>query len=458
MSASTLTNFGNICVNTVAGPNSFTITGTSLTAANVTVGALSGFTYSTAIGGPYTTSLSLVQPGGSYSQIIYVQFNPTLVQSYNGNISVGGGGAPTITVAVVGSGVNPPTTATVGATQNICGSLVSASLGGNTPSTGTGLWSIVSGGTGTFSSASSGTSTFTANAYGTYVLRWTISNGTCAASTADVTVNYYQTPTTVSVSPTTGTYCGTVTLIAANGNDGTIYFQGTNANGTSTATPSISEIITTSGTYYFNALNANGCWSTSGSSVITVTPATITSNAGVDQSQCGNGAFTLAGNTPTSGTGLWTVMSGTASIVTPSSPTSAITGVPSGTSAILRWTVTDGPCVVFDEVVLTNNSLPVMTSVSSLTICSGDAVGLAFTSSVPSSYVWVAGNQTQVNGESTTNQSVSTITDVLTNNSTSASADQTVTYTVTPTAAIGGCPGSAQTVSITVRRPLVVTI
>ncbi|MFN5784965.1 MAG: hypothetical protein ACK457_03295, partial [Flavobacteriia bacterium] len=165
LSASTLTNFGNICVNTVAGPNSFTITGTSLTAANVTVGALSGFTYSTAIGGPYTTSLSLVQPGGSYSQIIYVQFNPTLAQSYNGNISVGGGGAPTITVAVVGSGVNPPTTATVGATQNICGSLVSASLGGNTPSTGTGLWSIVSGGTGTFSSSSSGTSTFTANAY-----------------------------------------------------------------------------------------------------------------------------------------------------------------------------------------------------------------------------------------------------------------------------------------------------
>ncbi|MFN5786034.1 MAG: beta strand repeat-containing protein, partial [Flavobacteriia bacterium] len=351
-----------------------------------------------------------------------------------------------------------PTTATVGSTQNICGSLVSASLGGNTPSSGTGLWSIVSGGTGTFSSASSGTSTFTANAYGTYVLRWTISNGTCAASTADVTVNYYQTPTTVSVSPTTGTYCGTVTLIAANGNDGTIYFQGTNANGTSTATPSTSEVITTSGTYYFNALNANGCWSNSGSAVITITPATITSNAGSDQTQCGNGSFTLAGNAPTSGTGLWSITSGTASISSPSSPTSAVTGVPAGTSATLRWTVTDGPCLIFDEVILTNNSIPAMTSVSSLTICSGEAVGLNLTSSVPASYSWVATSSSTVDGESTSSQSSGTVSDILTNISTSASADQSVTYTVTPTALIGGCPGSAQTLTITVRRPLMVAI
>ncbi|MBK7175120.1 MAG: hypothetical protein IPH84_18305 [Bacteroidales bacterium] len=32
-----------------------------------------------------------------------------------------------------------------------------------------------------------------------YVLRWTISNGVCAASTDDVTVTYYESPTTATV-------------------------------------------------------------------------------------------------------------------------------------------------------------------------------------------------------------------------------------------------------------------
>ena len=49
-SASALTAFGNVCINTTAGPNSFTITGTGLTNANVTVAALTGYSYATAAG------------------------------------------------------------------------------------------------------------------------------------------------------------------------------------------------------------------------------------------------------------------------------------------------------------------------------------------------------------------------------------------------------------------------
>ena len=119
LTASTLTAFGNVCINTTAGPNSFTITGTTLTAANVTVGALAGFTYSTTSGGTYTTTLSLTQPGGAYSQQIFVQFTPTAVQSYNGNIPVGGGGATAINVAAVGAGVNTIASVTTGAASAI---------------------------------------------------------------------------------------------------------------------------------------------------------------------------------------------------------------------------------------------------------------------------------------------------------------------------------------------------
>src|SRR5437868_14978816 len=121
LSATALTAFGAQCINGVYGPNSFTITGTNLTSANVTVGALAGFTYSTTAGGTYTTSLSLTQPGGAYSQQIFVKFNPTAVQSYDGNIPVGGGGAPSINVAASGSGIDKPVV-TSGAASSITSS------------------------------------------------------------------------------------------------------------------------------------------------------------------------------------------------------------------------------------------------------------------------------------------------------------------------------------------------
>src|SRR6185369_6752389 len=84
----------------------------------------------------------------------------------------------------------PPTTASVGGPQTICALGTTSGLGGNTPTVGTGAWSIVSGGTGTFNpDATTPNATFThATGAGPVVLRWTISNSPCAASTADVTI------------------------------------------------------------------------------------------------------------------------------------------------------------------------------------------------------------------------------------------------------------------------------
>ena len=119
LSAGTLAGFGNVCINTLTAANSFTITGSNLTNANVTVSALAGFTYSTTVAGTYTATLSLAQGGGAYSQQIFVKFNPTAVQSYNGNIAVGGGGATSINVAATGAGVNTLASVTTGAASAI---------------------------------------------------------------------------------------------------------------------------------------------------------------------------------------------------------------------------------------------------------------------------------------------------------------------------------------------------
>ena len=136
LSANTLAGFGSQCINGTYGPNSFTITGTALTNANISVGPLTGYTFATASGGPYSTTLDLIQPGGTYSQPVFVQFVPTAATTYNGNIPVSGGGATAIDVAATGTGINTaPAVTTVTATSVTETGAVS---GGNTISVGCG--------------------------------------------------------------------------------------------------------------------------------------------------------------------------------------------------------------------------------------------------------------------------------------------------------------------------------
>jgi hypothetical protein len=173
-----------------------------------------------------------------------------------------------------------PTTASVGANQTICSSLTSNALGGSTPTVGTGAWSIVSGGTGTFSDAASPSSTFTATATGTYVLRWTITNGTCPVSTADITVLFAVTPT-AGITGTT-TFCsGSNTTLTASGGATYAWADG---SGTSFGTNAISNTITAAGTYTVTVTSASGC-TASASQVVSVTALpsvpTITNNAAI---------------------------------------------------------------------------------------------------------------------------------------------------------------------------------
>ena len=69
-----------------------------------------------------------------------------------------------------------------------------------------------------------------------------------------------------------GTFCGSTTITASGGAGGTIYFQGTTSNGTSTAIASSSQTITTSGTYYFRSKISGGCWGKQGSAVVIIKP------------------------------------------------------------------------------------------------------------------------------------------------------------------------------------------
>ena len=131
-----------------------------------------------------------------------------------------------------------------------------------------------------------------------------------------VTVNAL--PTTVTVTGG-GTYCLSTTLNAANGSSGTIYYQGTTANGTSTATPSTSQFINAAGTYYFRAQSAEGCWGADGNATVVL------------QAPVANGVEICAG-----GTGSLTTSFSCTDINGSVGPSFPVTGATAGTGT--GWT------------------------------------------------------------------------------------------------------------------------
>ncbi|MES2411846.1 MAG: YDG domain-containing protein, partial [Bacteroidota bacterium] len=193
---------------------------------------------------------------------------------------------------------NTPSVATVGANQSVCG-LTSTALGGNTPAVGTGTWSQISGpGTSTYSSVNSGASTATATVAGTYVYRWSITNGCATSYSADVTVEY-KTPAAASITEGgSTTFCdgGSVTLTA---NEGLSYLWSNGAT-----TQSIS--ATATGDYTVTVTGANGCPATSAATTVTATPNTTNTTA---ISACDTYTWSVNGATYTT-SGSYSLVSG----------------------------------------------------------------------------------------------------------------------------------------------------
>jgi gliding motility-associated-like protein len=245
----------------------------------------------------------------------------------------------------------PPTTANAGADQNICGT--STALAANTPLTGIGAWTIVSGAGGTIANPSSPTSNFTGTAGVSYELNWTITNGSCPASTDNVQVNFQQAPTTANAGSDQTLCAVTSTNLAANtaviGTGQWTIQSGTGGSFANASSPTTSFTGTAGVAYVLTWSITNGtCPASTDNVSITFEIAPTTAAAGTDQSICGTSA-TLAGNTPSTGTGLWTIISGAGgSVTTPSSPTSGFTGT-AGVTYVLQWTISNGTCAASSD-------------------------------------------------------------------------------------------------------------
>jgi len=295
-----------------------------------------------------------------------------------------------------------PTLANAGPDQTgapTCG-LTTVTLAANTPSIGTGSWSIVSGAGGSFSNAASETSDFSGVAGTAYVLRWTIDNAPCVSSTDDVAVTFNQDPTVSNAGPdqTGAATCGltTVTMAANTATIGTGAWTIISGVGGSFANPA-SETTSFSGTagvtYTLRWSISTICNTSTDDVVVTFNQDPTIADAGPDQDDittCGLTTVTLAANTPSIGVGTWSILSGAGgSFVSTSNPTTDFSGT-AGVSYVLRWTIANAPCTDSqDDVTITFNEIPT-TSVagSNQSFCLGNVAVLAANTPTIGTGVW----------------------------------------------------------------------
>jgi hypothetical protein len=129
LTATTISDFGNVCLNVTAGANSFTVSGSNLNNSNITISSPNpAYTFSLD-NLSYQSSVNQPQAGGSYDFPVYVKFTPTATGSNNSTINIGGGGASSISVNVNGAGINTIGTATTDAASLITSA--SATLNGS---------------------------------------------------------------------------------------------------------------------------------------------------------------------------------------------------------------------------------------------------------------------------------------------------------------------------------------
>ncbi|WP_047446760.1 PKD domain-containing protein, partial [Alistipes sp. ZOR0009] len=300
-----------------------------------------------------------------------------------------------------------PTTANAGADQSLC-NIYTTQLQANTLSGGTtGMWTKQSGPASiSFDDPTNPTATISSLTQGTYVLRWTTTLGTCT-SFDEVTINVYNPPSTAVV-PADFSYClyganpSLSATLPVDGNGawskvsgGNVLILNPNSNTTSLAG------ISTAGDYIFKWTVSNGSCPVSEAQVkMTVKQPVTPANAGVSQSLYKKTAAVLAANTPTSGVGMWSIVSKPSGAPDPSfsdlsNPNATITGLQPG-DYVLRWTIDNGGCSSSDDVEIYNTLVPSV-SVNDATATEGSNLTFTITLSNASGVATSVGYTTAVN-------------------------------------------------------------
>ena len=244
-------------------------------------------------------------------------------------------------------------------------------LNGNMPAAEeSGEWTV-SGGTGVFADPTLHNTAVSGLSQGENRFTWTVRTGDCQTASDVIITN--NTPSTATVSsnqdrcvnfatisgnpPTTGT--GSWSLVAGNG-----VFDNTADNTTVVRDvgPGVNQ--------YMWTIQKGDC---SSDAVITITNNSVEAVVGDSIEVCGTQAY-LNGNEPDAGeTGTWTNIAGTGTVTNPTLYNSEVTGLNKGNNKF-RWSVSNGDCDNYADIIVTNNLYDANASVAGpTTICSDQA-------------------------------------------------------------------------------------
>jgi gliding motility-associated-like protein len=180
-------------------------------------------------------------------------------------------------------------------------------------------------------------------------------------------------------------------------------------------------------------------------------PSVLSGIAGADQTICANSSATLGITNNSSYTYLWTGATSYLNSTNSAQPTFSYSGTPLLVNTDFTYTLTvtrPNGCTSTDEVIVTVKPAPVGTNATE-TICSGTTLSHNLNNDVTltgNTFVWSAASNSNVNGETTSSQTSSSITDTLVN---TTNSPQIVVYTITPTGS-NACPGNSFTYSVIV--------
>ncbi|MGQ1946253.1 PKD domain-containing protein [Geofilum sp. OHC36d9] len=260
----------------------------------------------------------------------------------------------TDTVVIVN---NQPTVATVGSVQTKCG--FETLLTGNKAIEGNGRWSIVTG-SGDFEDITDPTTKVTNLGLGKNSFRWTIRKGACSTS-ADLVV--YNNRVEVDAGKD---FSSCSRLVTMSGSAVPLYGMGQwnvlagVGGGTITSSERTKPNAQISGLDYgvngfIWTIDNGGCISSDTVYVNNSTPYPV--EAGMDQTINGTAA-TLDAEFVTYGEGTWSLVSGGGTIATSDihNPQATITDLRRGEN-VFRWTVSNGDCFDYDDVMITNGEV-----------------------------------------------------------------------------------------------------
>jgi gliding motility-associated-like protein len=249
-----------------------------------------------------------------------------------------------------------PSPAVVAINQSICVSTVTLSATG--PSVGTGTWSLLSG-SGTIASPATNTTSVTGLSVGQNNFLWTVSNGVCTPTSNTLTIQVDAVPSVAS-GIVNQNICASATLLNANNptvGSGTwsVISGGGTISSLHTNTTSVTGLSIGQNLFVWSITNGV-CPASTDTFKVKVDAVPSPATAGGDQSICSSSSV-LNAAIPAIGNGTWHVLTGSSTLLSPTTNSTSVMGLTVGTNSF-EWVVSNGVCPVNIDTVIVIVSAP----------------------------------------------------------------------------------------------------